>query len=96
MHIPEGIPDIEFYASIPQDERVVINEMQKQLMMYLLGDVHALDAELRWIDKYSKLFRDIITQHYELVEEYRLDEQKTLKRIESLLYTGERSIGEVA
>ena len=94
MHI-EGTP-AEFFGQISQAERAAINMMQVKLIARLLGDIHSVDEEIQWVEKYSKAFRETIVEHYELVEEFGRDERSTLEKIEAMLYHHEEPERKVA
>ena len=91
----EGSPT-EFFAHIPQAERLAINQMQIELMSRRLGNIRSLDDELHWVELYSKAFREIITAQYELVGAYQTNSREPLEKIETLLYGKEELLSQAA
>lgn len=44
------------------------------------------EMQIKWIEKYSKWFREIITEHPELVVQFQQDQTNALEQLKNLLY----------
>jgi hypothetical protein len=61
------------------------NEIQRELILKAGGESVALE----WIKKYSARFRQLISEHPELVNEYRTDPALCIGKVKSLLEDNE-------
>ncbi len=71
---PEGVADLK-----------LANHVQLLLADQYYGH-SSEETQIKWIEKYSKRFREIITEHPELLDQFEKNPVKSLEDIKSLLY----------
>ncbi|OHA34506.1 MAG: hypothetical protein A2928_04260 [Candidatus Taylorbacteria bacterium RIFCSPLOWO2_01_FULL_45_15b] len=82
------------YAFENSDAEILktINEIQMELMKRLFGFTPSDEDQMKWVTKYSKMFRDIANSHHDIILDYAIENKKesALDRIEALLYKHEQ------
>lgn len=68
----------------------ITNEMQAGLALRRSG-FDSDDAVIKWIEKYSPMFRQLIEARPEYVKEYESDPEGVLGQIEKEIYKGEKA-----